>query len=155
MRHRRLFARDCPKSFKENAGLARQALNLRYLGEIRKRISADGRTHNSAVERERGADDRQSVNLRYNNGGPLLGLSDTAVSAFGKNAGVIPCLVEQLEEWRRMDGAENGALVGVEQPDAKLRGAAIFLQRRLPQVGAEEPVTGAICHAVFFHCHRR
>ena len=154
LRHRRLFPHNGPKPFKGDTGLAREALDLRYLRETRKRISANHRAYNLALESERGADHRQALELGYNYCGTLLALRDTAVSAFGKNAGIVPCLIEQLEQWRRVDGAEYGALVGAEQSDSEVRGAAVFLQRPLPEVGAEEPVTGKICHEIFFNSHR-
>ena len=43
--------------------------------------------------------------------------------AFGKNAGVVPCVIEQAEQRRGMDGAEDGALVGVKQSDGQVGGA--------------------------------
>src|SRR5262245_58280110 len=105
--HRGLLARDFPNPIKRNPSLTPEALNLGNLREIRKRVSANCRTDDPAVERERGTHHRQAMKLRYENGGAFLGLGDTTMRAFGKNTGVVSGFLEQLEQWRRVDWAEN------------------------------------------------
>jgi hypothetical protein len=80
-----------------------------------------------------GDDDRRSI----------AGLPQTAVRAFGEQAGLESIFPEQLDDWSGLHGGQDPALRDPEQFDAQAGHLGIFFQRRLPEIRVEQVLVHA------------
>jgi len=138
LRHRRLLPHDFPETVERHAGRSGPALDCRDLRESGERITRDRGAHDLAFEHERSPDDRQAVLLFGEHRGPGKRLLQAAAGALGEQARLEAVFAEQRDERRGMHRAQHHLSVEAEQLHRQPGRLGVPVQRRLPQIGAEE-----------------
>jgi hypothetical protein len=136
--HRRLPPHDLPEPVERQPCRPGPALDGWHLGESSERVTRHRSAHDRAFEHQRRADDRQAVALVDDHRRSSRGLHQAAARAFGEQARIDAVFPEQRSERREMRQAENHLPVDAEQLHAQPGGLGVFVERRFPEIGAEQ-----------------